>query len=122
MNNKFERLTFDEVIFIDTVSYKIGGQSLSQTFKVKQLVEAIRNHVDDSSKKLFEEGGLELEVLKLDAKGWKKGKVRYSVEFCPDEPEIKEITRSNNTEINQPESPLDDIRQRMSKDTQQNNL
>ena len=102
MSNGFERLTFDEVIFIDTVSYKIGGQSLPKTFKVKQLVEAIRNQLDDSSKKLFEEEGLELEVLKLDAKGWKKGKVRCSVEFCPDEPEIKEITRSNNTEINRP--------------------
>ena len=121
MNNKFERLTFDEVIFIDTVSYKIGGQSLPQTFKVKQLVEAIRNQVDDSSKKLFEEGGLELEVLKLDAKGWKKGKVRFSLEFCPDEPEIEEMTQSNSTEINQISSPLDDIRQMMSKDSQPNN-
>jgi hypothetical protein len=118
MNNKFERLSFDEVIFIATVSYKIGNQSLPQTFKVKQLVEAIKNQVDDSSKKLFEESGLELEVLKLDAKGWRKGKVRLSVEFCPDEPEIKEITQSNNTENNKSESPLDDIRQMMSKDSQ----
>ncbi len=70
---------------------------------------------------MFEEGGVGVEVLKLDTRGWKKGRVRFSVEFCPDEPEIKEITRSNNTEINQPESPLDDIRQRMSKESQQNN-
>ena len=99
MNNKFERLTFDEVIFIATVSYKIGGQSLPQTFKVKQLVEEIRNQVDGSSKKLIEEGGLELEVLKLGAKSWKKGKVRLSVEFCPDEPDIAEILTSNHLEI-----------------------
>lgn len=118
MNNRFERLTFDEVIFIATLSYKIGNQSLPQTFKVKQLVESIRNQFDDSTKKLLEEGGLEMEVLKMDAKGWKKGKVRLSIEFCPDQPEIKEIMQSNDSALNQASSPLDDIRQRMSKDTQ----
>lgn len=113
MNNKFERLNFDEVI-----SPNIGGLKLSQTFKVNELIGAVKNQFADASRKLFEEDGLQLEVLRLDAKGWKKGKVRFSVEFCPDEPEIEEMTQSNSTEINQTSSPLDDIRQRMSKDTQ----
>jgi len=45
--------------------------------------------------------GMDCEILKIGAKGWQKGKIkiRVSVEFCPDEPEITE-----------PESPLDDIR------------
>ncbi len=116
MNNRFERLNFDEVI-----SPNIGGLRLSNTYKVKELIQVIKNQFTDASSKLFEEDGLELEVLKLDAKGWKKGKVRFSVEFCSDEPEIKETTQSNNIEINQTSSPLDDIRQRMSKESQQNN-
>lgn len=45
--------------------------------------------------------GIDCEILKIGAKGWQKGKIkiRVSVEFSPDEPEITE-----------PESPLDDIR------------
>jgi len=51
--------------------------------------------------------GLDCEILKIGAKGWQKGKIkiRVSVEFCPDKPEIEEAP-----EITEPESPLDDIR------------
>lgn len=106
MNNRFERLTFDEVISLTTISLKVGGSSLPRTFKVKELVEAIRNQLSDAGKKLFEESGLELEILKLDAKGWKKGKVRLSVEFCPDEPEVPEIPASNQREISKTETSV----------------
>ncbi|MGK7932774.1 MAG: KGK domain-containing protein [Microcystaceae cyanobacterium] len=45
--------------------------------------------------------GVPCEVLKIDSQGWQKGKIRikFEIEFIPDEPEITE-----------PESPLDDIR------------
>ncbi|EAW38715.1 KGK domain-containing protein [Lyngbya sp. PCC 8106] len=48
--------------------------------------------------------GKKCEILKLGSTGWKKGKVRLKVivEFCPDEPELSE-----------PESPLDDLRQKL---------
>ncbi|WP_107669195.1 KGK domain-containing protein [Cyanothece sp. BG0011] len=48
--------------------------------------------------------GQNCEILQVGSNGWKKGKIRLkvSLEFIPDEPEIKEI-----------ESPLDDIRQSM---------
>jgi hypothetical protein len=48
--------------------------------------------------------GKECEILKVGSNGWKKGKIRLKItlEFIPDEPEIKQI-----------ESPLDDIRQTM---------
>jgi hypothetical protein len=50
--------------------------------------------------------GVKTEVLKLGSKQWQKGKIkiRISVEFYPDEPEVKQ----------EPPSPLDDIRQSMS--------
>jgi hypothetical protein len=50
--------------------------------------------------------GIPCELLKVNSSGWQKGKikVRSSVEFYPDEPEA----------INEPPSPLDDIRQSMS--------
>lgn len=62
--------------------------------------------------------GVSCEILKPGNKSWKKGKVRINIsfEFCPDEPEIEEIAQSNDVEINQASSPLDDIRQMMNKD------
>ena len=46
--------------------------------------------------------GQNCEILQVGSNGWKKGKIRLkvSLEFIPDEPEINEI-----------ESPLDDISQ-----------
>ena len=58
----------------------------------------------------FFKEGIECEILKFNSDGWTKGKLRIKVtlEFCPDEPEIEEIK--------EPESPLDDLR-RMINDT-----
>ena len=53
--------------------------------------------------------GIDCEILRIGAKGWKKGRLRLklqvSVEFCPDEPDAEETG-----EISQPDSPLDDLR------------
>lgn len=58
--------------------------------------------------------GIDCEILKIGAAGWQKGKVKINlnvtIEFCPDEPEVEEKRASNEQEISQPESPLDDIR------------
>ena len=69
-------------------------------------------------RKLFNDDGVDANVLRIGSQGWKKGKIKLKVvlEFCPDEPEIEEITQSNDAEINQTSSPLDDIRQMMNKD------
>ena len=62
-----------------------------------------------SYSKFFQEG-IECEILKFNSGEWQKGKMKIKVtlEFCPDEPEI--------AEIKEPESPLDDLR-RMINDT-----
>jgi hypothetical protein len=54
--------------------------------------------------------GMECEILGTDGKGWKKGKVRIkiSLEFQPDEPEIE--ATSENTGY---ESSLDEIRRKL---------
>ncbi|MEP0886289.1 hypothetical protein NDI49_32665 [Trichocoleus sp. ST-U3] len=63
-----------------------------------------------STTKAMLEHGVDGEVLRIGAKGWQKGKLRIkvSLEFYPDEPEIS-----------QPESPLDDIRKMMNQENQQ---
>jgi hypothetical protein len=54
--------------------------------------------------------GVDGEVLRIGSNGWQKGKLRIkvSIEFYPDEPEIS-----------QPESPLDDLRQMINQENQQ---
>lgn len=86
MNKKFETLNHDDVISVDSDDFRY--LDVSHTDKVVRIRKAILEHVccDDV---------IDCEVLRLGAKGWQKGKVRISLEFCPD----------------LPESPLDDIRQ-----------
>ncbi|MGB3190907.1 MAG: KGK domain-containing protein [Limnoraphis sp.] len=66
-------------------------------------IKKSESSLDFSNGEWFNEGK-KCEILKLGSTGWKKGKVRLKVivEFCPDEPEVSE-----------PESPLDDLRQKL---------
>ncbi|WP_052672375.1 KGK domain-containing protein [Aliterella atlantica] len=67
--------------------------------------------------KWFSEGK-NCEILSIGSGGWQKGKfrIKFTLEFCLDEPEFKQIKPSNELENNQSESPLDDLRQMMNKD------
>lgn len=61
--------------------------------------------------------GVECEVLRHSSKGWQKGKVRIKItmEFCHDEPEVEEILENNQIKNGQPISLLDDVRQMIPK-------
>lgn len=63
--------------------------------------------------------GVDCELLKPGNEGWIKGKVRIkiSLELCLDDTGIEQDSVSNKPPINQPESPLDDIRRMISQDT-----
>lgn len=66
------------------------------TFKVDAFIAQMKSSVQGHEKpknELFEQG-ISCEMLRPGA-NWQKGKVKIRLEFCPD----------------QPESPLDDIRQ-----------
>ncbi|MTJ52457.1 KGK domain protein [Anabaena sp. UHCC 0253] len=54
--------------------------------------------------------GVNCQILK-PGKNWQSGKfrIKVSLEFCPDEPEIEEIK--------EPESPLDDLRRKINEAT-----
>lgn len=61
--------------------------------------------------------GIDCEILRVGAQGWKKGKMKLklnlTIEFCPDEPELKETPENNESEASEPESPLDDLRRQL---------
>jgi hypothetical protein len=79
--------------------------------KLEELNNKLRDHgsgklpsYDESS------AGVDCQILK-PSKNWQKGKVRIKVtlEFCPDEPEIEEIK--------EPESPLMEIQRKLNEAT-----
>ena len=61
--------------------------------------------------------GIECEILRVGAQGWQKGKIKLklnvTIEFCPDEPEVEDTPKNNESETSQPESPLDDLRRQL---------
>lgn len=102
MNEKAKLLNGEDIIsvFSSDDIILLGNN----TFKVEEMMEEltirIKNEPEDSVKKWCI-NGVECEVLSPN-KIWQKGKVKICLEFIPDEPEINEM-----------QSPLDDIRQSM---------
>ena len=120
MNNNFENLKNEDVVSV------YAGQILvtNRTFTVNELILALMPIIKEKSGNTWTEDkeqwfrdGLDCKMLKPGAKSWQRGKVRITLEFAP---EILEV-ESSELENSKSESPLDDIRQRISKDTQQNN-
>lgn len=101
------------------------GEQLSNSFSSQNLRIHIgggsrENNYNPHYNKWFGDG-ISCEILKTGVEGWQKGKVKInlqvSLEFCPDEPEMEEIPASNELGISPPESPLDDLRRMIPKDT-----
>ncbi len=74
--------------------------------------------VDEPYARWFNDG-IDCEILQIGSKGWQKGKVRIklSVEFYVEEDSEQLV--SEPSEISQPESPLDDLRQMINQENQQ---
>ena len=125
MEDKFEPLDKEEVLCFE---YEPLGRYLSITnnnfsqfnFKKGQFSEIVMQKIgigEPIKTNLFGKG-IDCEVLRFGANNWQKGKfrIKMTVEFCPDEPELEETP-----ETNQPESPLDDIRRMINQENQQGN-
>ncbi len=106
MANNYEHLDHHDVISCQTEqSCSLLGVK-STTFKVNELTKNLLVKVGAGANTepiKWHSEGVNAEVLMAN-KGWRKGKVRLSIEFCPDEPE------ENKPEIKEPESPLDELR------------
>ena len=109
MSNQFEPLKQQEIISVkDSVNILLSQPTYKVSEFTEEMMERINSYMTDEQANWFSEG-VKCEVLKLDGKGWQKGKVRLALEFCPDEPEVEETPE--NKGIVEPESPLDDLRQ-----------
>lgn len=123
MNNNFESLTNEDVVSV------YAGQILvtNRTFTVNEIIAALMPIIKEKAgatwtedKEQWFRDGLDCKMLKPGAKSWQRGKVRLTLEFASEVLEVETID-SSESENGKSESPLDDIRQRMSKETQQNN-
>jgi len=85
INNKFEKLIFNEVISIEKKLFA----RLLYTFKVQELINEYKSNFSGGLEAIFLEG-IKVEVLRLGSKEWQKGKIKFTLEFCPDEPELKQ--------------------------------
>lgn len=77
----------------------------STSHHIFELLKRYDLKISDHS--LFNDG-INCQILKAGSSGWQEGKLKLKVtlEFCLNEPEVDE-----------PESPLDDIRQEINKDS-----
>ena len=122
MNNNFENLKSEDVVSVYAGQIFISSRTFTVVEFIAAMMQATKKQLGDltEGKETWFGEGLECKILKPGAKSWERGKVRISLEFEPEVLEV-ETVESSESENNKSESPLDDIRQRMSKDTQQNN-
>ncbi|HLO85097.1 MAG TPA: KGK domain-containing protein, partial [Nostocaceae cyanobacterium] len=80
-----------------------------------KLINAGQGKVPSFKRYFWTNAGVNCDILK-PGKNWQKGKVRIRValEFCPDEPEVEQIST-----LTEPESPLDDLRRLINKEDTQ---
>lgn len=83
---------------------------------------ALQSKVGVSSLEWFEHG-VNCEILRIGGESWQKGrlKITINVEFFAEELVVEQKTESNQVEINQPESMIDDTHRVNDQNGQQNN-
>lgn len=104
--------------FNSRMGSQLSNELNSQEVRINHAVSPNGNY--DEYAKWFKDG-IDCEILNLGSKSWKKGKVKIkiSLEFYAEEQEAGETGSSNQPEIPQPESPLEDLRQMLNQDNQQ---
>ena len=113
MSNKPERLEREDVVSVYSEQILINNR----TFILSELIAALMPVVKGQGKEWTEEKekwfdeGIECKILKPGAKNWKRGKVRFTLEFLPEMLEVAEMPENSELQANKVDSPLDPIRQ-----------
>ncbi|GET42167.1 KGK domain-containing protein [Microseira wollei] len=125
LNSYWQKCNGNDVLSVGNHMIKFGEfkhvleKSLSPSEpRHSKVTTAINEHFKspfhniDYAGNVIAPNGLHCEILRIGSKGWQKGRIRVKVtlEFIPDEPEVEETPAINNLEIEPPESP-DDLRQ-----------
>ncbi len=84
MTLQFEGLTHNDVVCIKFDDHVVIMDH--RTFRVGEFANALAEHSipGDDTARQWASDGVACEVL-VEGKGWRTGKVRLSLEFCPDD-------------------------------------
>jgi KGK domain len=119
MSDRFESLESGEVVSIQHETQVLSGH---RTFRSGELNDAIKSYVEqaiagwsEDKNDWFTDRGIDCEALRFGSKGWQKGRIRLSLEFCPDEPEMPALSASSSqtpvttyfteAKVNEPQKP-----------------
>ena len=106
MNKDLEVLNNDDVVSV--FKHDTGRFASGDTLKVQQLLEEYEGYIEVQAENTNNSEicaqGIECQVLRQDAnsKGWRKGKIKFVIQF---EPDVSEVEDSSNS--------LDNIRQQL---------
>lgn len=83
--NKFEPLQANDVVSMAKRTALIVDDT---TFKVEQLIEQLIDYAGASNgKENWFSDGADCEVMQVNKGQWQKGKIRISIQFCPESPD-----------------------------------
>ncbi len=110
-------LNKDDVVNIELNRSFVGAT----TFTVGEACEKLARFIGDKNNYTGEvckqwREGIECRVLRTDSKGWKKGKVRISLEFIPDKPD-NELTPTSTDAVMGGEHRTEYLREKFNKDS-----
>ncbi|MBW4582866.1 MAG: KGK domain-containing protein [Tildeniella nuda ZEHNDER 1965/U140] len=113
MDNQFEPLNNDEVLFINV------GRVLmvNPTFKVGEFIDALAQAISDRESDWSDDNegwfgeGLPCEALRFGTAGWQRGRVRLRLEFSPEvgKPKMLDVPRDKPRRSEKPSPKVDDI-------------
>ena len=118
MEEQFTNCSDDTVVSWKETTFKVSllkkkiREALSVDKPLGAVYEVIRYSIDHSSYKQMLSEGIDCEILEPGAKGWQKGKMRLQVNV-----EVAPIPDKPEPETTEPESPLDDLRQKLRDET-----
>ncbi|XGV95069.1 MAG: KGK domain-containing protein [Leptolyngbya sp. BL-A-14] len=107
MDNQFEPLNNDEVLFINV------GRVLmvNPTFKVGEFIDALAQAISDRENDWSDDNegwfgeGLPCEALRFGTPGWQRGRVRIRLEFLPETSKPKMLDVPRERPSRRPEKP-----------------
>ncbi|AFZ10085.1 KGK family protein [Oscillatoria nigro-viridis PCC 7112] len=121
MNDNFDSLKRDDVVSV----YSDHILVTNRTFTISEFIAAMMTLIKEQKnqgewtelKEMWFREGIDCKILKPGAKSWQRGKVRITLEFQPEELEVAEVTEIGKSADTKVVSPLDDLRQKMPKES-----
>ena len=119
MSDQFEGLEREDVVSVYSDQVLVNNRTFTVSELITALMPLVKGQVSgwtEEKERWFAEG-LDCKVLKPGAKKWQRGKVRFTLEFTPEELEVVKNSEGSEPGVNIASSLLDDIRQKMPRDS-----